>query len=77
MEVIFVLIGISLLLAAGFLYIFFRALKSGQFDDAHTPAIRILFEGKGPKAPAASEAGAAHPTVEKTKSNRIPSTKHK
>lgn len=68
------LIGISLLLAAGFLYIFFRALKSGQFDDAHTPAIRILFDGKGPQRSADPKAA---PKLEKTNSNRIPSTKLK
>ncbi|SHM93576.1 cytochrome oxidase maturation protein, cbb3-type [Cyclobacterium lianum] len=46
MEVIFVLIGVSLLLAGGFLWLFFKAMKDGQFDDQHTPAIRILFEHK-------------------------------
>ena len=46
MEVIFVLIAISLLLAGSFLFLFFKAMKSGQFDDNHTPAIRILFENK-------------------------------
>jgi len=44
MEVIFVLIAISLVLAGSFLFLFFRAMKSGQFDDNHTPAIRILFD---------------------------------
>jgi len=46
MGVIFVLIGVSLLLAGGFLWLLFKAMKSGQFDDQHTPAIRILFEQK-------------------------------
>lgn len=46
MEVIFVLIAISLILAASFLFLFFRAMKGGQFDDNHTPAIRILFENE-------------------------------
>lgn len=49
MEVIFVLIAISLILAGSFLFLFFRAMKGGQFDDNHTPAIRILFENE-PKA---------------------------
>jgi cbb3-type cytochrome oxidase maturation protein len=44
MEVIFILIAISLALAGSFLFLFFRAMKSGQFDDNHTPAIRILFD---------------------------------
>jgi cbb3-type cytochrome oxidase maturation protein len=27
-----------------FLYIFIRSVKSGQFDDAYTPSVRILFD---------------------------------
>ncbi|MCS4435071.1 cbb3-type cytochrome oxidase assembly protein CcoS [Aquiflexum gelatinilyticum] len=46
MEVIFVLIAISLILAGSFLFLFFRAMKGGQFDDNHTPAIRILFDNE-------------------------------
>ncbi len=46
MEVIFILIAISLILAGSFLFLFFRAMKGGQFEDNHTPAIRILFENK-------------------------------
>jgi cbb3-type cytochrome oxidase maturation protein len=46
MEVIFLLIAISLILAGTFLFLFFRAMKGGQFDDNHTPAIRILFDNK-------------------------------
>ncbi|MCL6259708.1 cbb3-type cytochrome oxidase assembly protein CcoS [Aquiflexum sp. TKW24L] len=46
MEVIFLLIAISLILAGSFLFLFFRAMKGGQFDDSHTPAIRILFENE-------------------------------
>jgi cbb3-type cytochrome oxidase maturation protein len=49
MEVIFILIAISLILAGSFLFLFFRAMKSGQFDDNHTPAIRILFENETKK----------------------------
>lgn len=44
MEVIFILIILSLIVAAGFLAAFFWAVKSGQFDDSFTPSIRILFE---------------------------------
>lgn len=46
MEVIFVLIGVSLVMAGGFLWLFFKAVKSGQYDDQHTPAMRILFDQK-------------------------------
>ena len=44
MEIIFVLIFISLLIALGFLGAFFWAIKSGQYEDDYTPSVRILFE---------------------------------
>ncbi|HSF55223.1 MAG TPA: cbb3-type cytochrome oxidase assembly protein CcoS [Algoriphagus sp.] len=50
MEVIFILIGISLLLAGTFLFFFFRAMKDGQFDDDYTPSVRILFENQPKKS---------------------------
>lgn len=49
MEVIFLLIAISLVLASTFLFLFFKAMKSGQFDDNYTPSIRILFENNSKK----------------------------
>ena len=49
MEVIFLLIAISLLLASTFLFLFFKAMKDGQFDDNYTPSIRILFDNKSKK----------------------------
>lgn len=50
MEVIFILIGVSLLLAVTFLFLFFRAMKDGQFDDDYTPSVRILFENQPKKS---------------------------
>ncbi|MEQ1746291.1 MAG: cbb3-type cytochrome oxidase assembly protein CcoS [Saprospiraceae bacterium] len=38
------LILTSLLLALGFLLVFFWASGDGQFDDDYTPSVRILFE---------------------------------
>ncbi len=46
MSVIYLLIGISLPLAMGFLIVFLSNAKRGQFDDLDTPAMRILFEEK-------------------------------
>ena len=46
MEIIFLLIGISLILASVFFSLFFRAMKNGQFDDHYTPSVRILFDQK-------------------------------
>ncbi len=44
MSVIFILIGISVTVASLFLGAFIWAVRSGQFDDSHTPSIRILFD---------------------------------
>lgn len=44
MSVIYLLICISIVLALTFLYIFIRAVRSGQFDDDYTPSVRMLFE---------------------------------
>ncbi|MBE9598332.1 cbb3-type cytochrome oxidase assembly protein CcoS [Pedobacter sp. MC2016-24] len=44
MNMIFFLIGCSILLALIFLAAFFWASKTGQHDDTYTPAIRILFD---------------------------------
>ncbi len=44
MGVIFLLLGISLVVALGFFVAFLVSVKNGQFDDSHTPAIRILFD---------------------------------
>lgn len=46
MGVIFILVGCSLLVALLFLGLFFWSVRNGQYDDAHTPAIRILFDNK-------------------------------
>ena len=44
MEVIFILIGFSLLIALGFLASFIWATKTGQYDDDYTPSVRMLFD---------------------------------
>lgn len=44
MSVIYLLICISIVLAVIFLYVFIRAVRSGQFDDDYTPSVRMLFE---------------------------------
>lgn len=44
MSVIYMLIGISILVAIFFLYAFIRAVKNGQYDDDYTPSVRMLFE---------------------------------
>ena len=44
MKIILLLIIISLLIAAGFLFAFFWAVKDGQYDDDFTPSMRILID---------------------------------
>jgi cbb3-type cytochrome oxidase maturation protein len=46
MEIIILLIFISLVIAAGFLVSFLWNMKSGQYDDTYSPAVRMLFEDK-------------------------------
>lgn len=38
------LIGVSLLVAVGFLIAFIWSVRSGQYDDDYTPSVRILFD---------------------------------
>ncbi|MEN9339571.1 MAG: hypothetical protein RIQ62_883 [Bacteroidota bacterium] len=44
MSVMLLLIGCSLTVAIGFLVAFVWNTKQGQFDDMHTPSVRMLFE---------------------------------
>ncbi|WP_338874655.1 cbb3-type cytochrome oxidase assembly protein CcoS [Spirosoma sp. SC4-14] len=48
MYIIFFMIGISLLLALGFLAAFWWSLRSGQQDDLYTPSMRILLDDNEP-----------------------------
>lgn len=49
MSVIYVLIGVSVIVASLFLAAFVWAVRSGQFEDNHTPAVRMLFDDPKPK----------------------------
>lgn len=44
MSVLYVLIIISILMAAAFLGAFIWSVRSGQYDDDYTPSVRVLFE---------------------------------
>ncbi len=46
MEIIYVLLGISLLAALSFLAGFIWSIKTGQFEDDYTPGVRMLFDDK-------------------------------
>ncbi|MBK6635679.1 MAG: cbb3-type cytochrome oxidase assembly protein CcoS [Chitinophagaceae bacterium] len=44
MSALFILIGVSIFVAGGFLAAFLWSVRNGQFDDDYTPSIRILFD---------------------------------
>ena len=44
MNVIFLLIAVSLLVAIGFLVTFIWSIRAGQYEDDYTPSVRILFD---------------------------------
>lgn len=44
MSVIYILLGISIVVAIFFFVAFVAATKKGQFDDGYTPSVRMLFE---------------------------------
>ena len=48
MLIIIGLIIISLLIALGFLKAFHWAVKSGQYQDTDSPAVRMLFDEPNP-----------------------------
>jgi cbb3-type cytochrome oxidase maturation protein len=48
MSVVIFLIILGILVAGGFLAGFIWAVKSGQYDDTESPAIRMLFDESKP-----------------------------
>ncbi|MBU2913123.1 MULTISPECIES: cbb3-type cytochrome oxidase assembly protein CcoS [Reichenbachiella] len=49
MKIIIALILISLVVALIFLWLFVWSVKSGQYDDTDSPAVRMLMDDKKPK----------------------------
>jgi cbb3-type cytochrome oxidase maturation protein len=43
-----ILIAFSILIAGGFLIAFIVSTQKGQYDDVHTPSIRMLFDDEKP-----------------------------
>jgi cbb3-type cytochrome oxidase maturation protein len=72
MNVIYLTLIISTLVAVGFFVVFIFSLKKGQYDDTYTPSVRMLFddelvkEDDDPKSP---------PKVKKSNNSNIQSTK--
>jgi cbb3-type cytochrome oxidase maturation protein len=46
MSAFFIIISASLIVAIGFLCAFIWSVKSNQYEDNETPAIRILFDNE-------------------------------
>lgn len=44
MNILYFLVGCSIVMALIFLGAFFWSLKNGQHDDVYTPGIRVLFD---------------------------------
>lgn len=44
MEVVYITIGVSVIIAIIFFGIFLMNVKKGQYDDTYTPSVRMLFE---------------------------------
>jgi cbb3-type cytochrome oxidase maturation protein len=58
-QILFLLIGASLIVAGGFVGAFLWALRNGQFDDSTTPAMRMLNDDTTP--------GCVEPAIKSTK----------
>ncbi len=48
MNILYLLVGVSLLAALFFLGLFIWAVKSGQYEDTFSPSVRILFDDENP-----------------------------
>ncbi len=44
MNIIYMLLSISVLVALIFFALFIFSVKKGQYDDTYTPSVRMLFE---------------------------------
>ena len=44
MEVVYITIGVSVIVAIIFFIAFIKSVKSGQYEDTYTPSVRMLFD---------------------------------
>jgi cbb3-type cytochrome oxidase maturation protein len=54
MTIIFLLIPLSIVIAALFLLAFVWAVRSGQYEDTCTPSMRVLLDDRDPRKPFSS-----------------------
>lgn len=69
MAIVFFLILVSLVVASGFLIAYLWATRTGQFEDAYTPAIRMLFDDEIKTTPAEEIQEGISPDNSTTKTN--------
>ncbi len=55
MDILYLLIPISLVIMGIAVWVFFWAIRSGQYDDLEGPAHRILMDDDDPRIPRKSE----------------------
>jgi cbb3-type cytochrome oxidase maturation protein len=67
LSALFVLIGISILVAGGFLAAFLWSVNKGQFDDDYTPSIRMLFDDEIKKTSSTLTSTSIPKTINQTK----------
>lgn len=48
MDVIYLLLSVSVLIALGFLLAFLWSVKKGQYEDVVSPSVRVLYEDTAP-----------------------------
>jgi cbb3-type cytochrome oxidase maturation protein len=65
MTLIYLILPVTFLIAAGFVIAFVRAARSGQFDDLTTPAIRAAFREPDPTSPAFPKPYSESPVVDR------------
>ncbi len=44
MEVLYITISVSIIVALIFFAAFIKSVKSGQYEDTYTPSVRMLFD---------------------------------
>ena len=64
MNIIYMLLGVSVIVALIFFVAFIISVKKGQYDDVYTPSVRMLFEDELVKPNQVK-----NPSISKEKSN--------
>ncbi len=56
MDILYILIGVALAVAVGFLWLFGWAVRTGQYDDTEGPAMRMLHDDASARSKAKPKA---------------------